>query len=245
MPDPIEIGRLTDALENRDDLTVVPEMDAFLGDQPTLDMLGSAAMALSRPEIFHPLLAAHIHDPSGTALDIEESRVISRTSEDGGRIESLHAVPLAFGEGWSARVHVWGEEQRLTDDLHTHTADFASVVLAGEFRDQMFGVAPPTSEHLMHEYAREVPEPVREVSLVPGEQRRISAGSMHLMSHTAVHAANVVPDGIAATLVVRRRVVDTSAVYWPGDERPGSIPIEEPVDGVETLARLYSAMRSE
>lgn len=243
MPNITEIKRATSLLVARPDLSVVDPLDEFLGEEPTPDKLTEAALALRQPDVLLPIISALIEDPTGTELEATPARMIVNFDADGNRVESLHAVPLAQGNGWSSRLHVWHEGQNLTEDNHTHTADFGSAVLVGSFIDQVLTPAPFGEGHRMFRYINDGrTEPVGEVTLRPNESRIIPAGSFHTMDHRAIHTANVTPDGITATLVVRRARTDSGMAFTEG-QRMGSPPWMERVDAKETLTRLRTALK--
>ncbi|MBB6376103.1 hypothetical protein BKA01_003361 [Pseudonocardia eucalypti] len=208
-----------------------------------------AAVALGQPQIMLPLLDALIYDPTGTELERTPARMIVNHDEDGNRVESLHAVPLAQGDGWSARLHVWSAGQsQLTEDTHNHTADFGSAVLTGAFRDTLYSPAAHGEGEKRYEYLNDGQRtgPVREVVLMKGPSRIIPAGEAHTMDHRVVHSANVRPDGpggISATVVVRRPRKQFGNAYTVG-ERTGSPPWVEPVDGVAALKKVRTALEN-
>lgn len=245
-----EISRATNLLQTRSDLRVEEPVGAFLGTEPSLAKLTEAAAALGQPQVILPLLDALIHDPTGTELERTPSRMIVNYDADGNRVESLHAVPLAQGNGWSARLHVWSAGQSvLTEDTHNHTADFGSAVLTGSFRDTLYAPAPDGEGEKRYEYLNdgERTEPVREIVLVEGQSRIIPAGSSHTMDHRVVHSANVRPDGpggISATVVVRRPRKLFGNAYTVG-ERTGSLPWIEPVDGQAALKKVRAALKNQ
>ena len=92
-----EIARAASLLQARTDLRVEASLDAFLGTEPSLAKLTEAALALGQPQVMLPLLDGFIHDATGTELERTPARMIVNSDEDGNRVESLHAVPLAQG----------------------------------------------------------------------------------------------------------------------------------------------------
>lgn len=248
MPSRHEISRAANLLQTRADLRVEAPLNSFLGIDPTLVKLTEAAVALGQPQIMLPLLDGLLYDASGTELERTPSRMIVNYDENGNRVESLHAVPLAQGDGWSARLHVWSAGQSvLTEDTHNHTADFGSAVLTGSFRDTLYAPAPDGEGEKRYEYRNDGQrvEPVREVVFMRGPSRIIPAGGSHTMDHRVVHSANVRPDGpggISATVVVRRPRQQFGNAYTLG-ERTGSLPWIEPVDARDALRRVRAALK--
>jgi len=159
----------------------------------------------------------------------------------GGQVKSLHALTIAKGPQWDARLHVWMPGERLTEDLHTHRSAFGSVILAGAFKDEVFARSKPGEGKRMVEWRYDRLEPLGEVAMRSVCQRVFTVGQHHTMPHTMVHSAQVRPDGLSSTVVVRRLRDSTSYGYTDGP-RTVTFPRVEQVDGLDTLRRLRAVL---
>jgi hypothetical protein len=186
MPNPHNVMYAAGLLRTRPELNLETPIATFIGDNPTPGRLSEAALAVAQPDILLPYLDALLHDASGTTFAENQAFMLVSDDRQGGQIESLHALTIAKGDQWDARVHVWMEGRRLTEDLHTHRSAFGSVILAGA------------------------------VALRPVRHRTFTAGQNHTMPHTMIHSAQVNPKGLTATVVVRHRRDTTSHGYTDG-----------------------------
>lgn len=241
MPNPSNIAHATELLQTRPDLSLEEPIATFIGDDPTPGQLTEAALAVAQPDVFLPYLDAVLHDPSGTTFADNPAFMLVAEDREGGEVESLHALTIAKGDQWDARVHVWMEGRRLTEDLHTHRSAFGSVILAGAFRDEVFARAKPGEGKPMVEWRYDQLEPLGRVAMRSVKQRTFTTKQHHTMPHTLVHSAQVRPEGLSATVVVRRLRDSTSYGYTDGP-RTTTFPRVTPVDGVDTLRRLRATL---
>jgi hypothetical protein len=243
MPNPRNTAFAAELLENRPDfLSLEDPLASFIGDDPSPSRLTSAALALANPRILSPYVDTLLCDPSGTTFGDTPAFMLVSKDREGGEVESLHALTIARGNQWDARLHVWNEGRRLTEDLHTHRSAFGSVILAGAFRDEVFIRAKPGEGAKMLEWRYDQIEPLGEVAMRSMRQRTFAAGEFHTMPHTLIHSAQVKPKGLSATVVVRRQRDSTSHGFTAGP-RTTTFPTVVPVDGAETLRRLRSTLQ--
>lgn len=250
MPSQLEIIRSRDLLVGHiEPAELVKALDSFLGVSPPVEKLTEAAVALGHPDILLPLIDARLREPSGIESGIDFPHVIVRFDNDGQRVESFHAIPLARGveDSWNARLHVWFPEQggEITRDVHTHAQPFGSTVLTGQFTDEVWRTSRYQEGERMHVYDdNQQPEPNREVTLKPGEARVIRAGQNHTMPPSLIHNATIDPrEGMVTTLVVRGRPIRSSGAMFTSGLRNGSSPWREQVDPVEDLHRIRRAVK--
>ena len=234
MPNPNNIAHATALLESRPDLGFEAPIAEFIGDDPTPGRLTEAALAVAKPHILTPFIDAVLYDPSGTTFDDNPPFMLVSDDHDGcGQVESLHALTIAKGPDWDARLHVWREGRRLTEDLHTHRSAFGDEV----FVQARHGEGVP-----MLQWRYDQLEPLGEVAMRSVRLRTFTAGQYHTMPHTMVHSAQVNPRGLSATVVVRRQRDTTSYGYTLGP-RTTTFPRVVPVDGLDTLRRLRATLQ--
>jgi hypothetical protein len=239
------VEQATNLILDRPDLDLANPLQQILGSQPSLERLELAAAALSDLRILDPVIGALLHDPTGMQADETPPKVTVNLDAEGNRIESLHAIPLAEGYGWNARLHIWLGELMLTEDTHDHKVSFGSAVLLDGFRDTPFIRVPYGQGRQMFRYINDDnnSEPVEEVTLRPLEPRLVRPGEVYSLDRSAIHSANVHPDGVAATVVVRSDRLSASNGYTEGP-RTGSAPWTEGIEMTATLTRLRAGLRN-
>lgn len=241
MPNLNNIAYASELLQTRPDLEFESPISAFIGDNPTPMRLTEAALAIAQSGVLPAYIDAVVQDPTGTTFEENPPFMLVSDDRKGGCVESLHALTIAKGDQWDARLHVWMEGRRLTEDLHTHRSAFGSVVLAGAFGDEVFVRTKPGEGTPMVEWRYDQLEPLGEVAMRSLRHRRFTAGQHHTMPHTMIHSAQVRPEGLSATVVVRRLRDHTSFGYTDGP-RAVTFPRIEQVDGADTLRRLRTAL---
>lgn len=241
MPNLHNIAQASELLQTRPDLGFESPISTFIGDDPTPTRLTEAALAIAQSGVLYGYIDAVIHDPTGTTFEENPAFMLVSDDREGGCIESLHALTIAKGDQWDARLHVWIKGKPLTEDLHTHRSAFGSVVLAGAFRDEVFAKAKPGEGKLMTKWRYDQLDPVGEVAMRALRQRSFTVGQHHTMPHTMIHSAQVRPEDLSATVVVRRLRDSTSYGYTDGP-RAVTFPRVEKVDGVDTLRRLRAVL---
>lgn len=153
----------------------------------------------------------------------------SRISESGGwsyiHGNGFDKLVLLMREGvYKLRLHVWWEDAPLdaTENIHCHRWDFASTLITGNYRYQLYERTDREGTEEGYEYVYHPPrnEGFHGLKLV-GQQRllctfdaNLAAGSSYYMSRKLFHRITRLGHGMTSTIMLQQRdATDTATMF--------------------------------
>lgn len=161
-------------------------------------------------------------------------------------------IILASTPSYQLRLHVWdcrpGETlSAVTESVHSHTADFASIILLGSYRHEVFRPAEVGTSYLEYDYhatrgAREFSlESVGARHLQKASDALLPAGTLYSLAGDILHRVVPEPGIVTSSLVVQGPTCyDTIKVLSDTTLRTGeTVPVKPlPADSFSRYTQL-------
>lgn len=199
-------------------------VEAYTRDEP--DALVQALVELVQPSQFQAIVSTILNDEQLLQQAINRSSI-----HNNGFLKLI----LASSPHFQVRLHVWDTRESefdVRESVHSHTADFASVILLGGYRHEVFRESPAGDSYFSYRY--HASRGARSFSLK-------STGSKHLQRVSDGH----LPKGTVYTLsgdilhrVVPRPSSLTASLVFQGPPAYSRVRVfaEEPLNSGKSIS---------
>ena len=204
---------------------VAEQVDAYSRGDP--DALVEALTDIAHPQQFRAVITTFL-DSRTLIQDIADQSYLHNNG--------FLKLTLASAPEYQVRLHVWDTREDglpyFPESIHSHTADFASAILTGGYRHEVFKESPIGDEYFWYRFRGA--RGARSFSLAyvaPACLKRISdgylpAGTIYSLTSDVLHRVIPRPNCLTASLVLKGPTASPEAEVYaeellaPGDAIP-------------------------